>query len=200
MKILTEKQRKILELFVSRSERGEPLPSHREICAYFGYASSKAAADFIAALKKKGYLADDPESSRGYRLTEKALGIPVLGEIPAGYPVATDEFVEAHLALNARSFGISDRRNAYFLRVRGDSMIGRQIFEGDLVLLEKSDQFKNHDVVAALIDNESTLKTFIQKNGQSWLRSENPIRPDLRPAWDLQIQGVARSVIRLLSS
>lgn len=77
-------------------------------------------------------------------------------------------------------------------------MIGRQIFDGDIVLLEREAIPQNEDIVAALIDNESTLKTFIRKGGKVWLRAENPRYPDLVPAWDLQVQGVARATIRFL--
>lgn len=200
MKSLTENQRKVLDFIVFRSERGEALPSLREIGDHFGHASSRAAADVIVALKRKRYLADDLESSRSYRLTDKALGIPVLGEIPAGFSTEAVESVESLLPVNSRTFGIADRWEAFFLRVHGNSMIGRHIFDGDLVLVEKSERPKNGDIVAALIDNESTLKTLITEGGRPWLRSENPDSPALTPAWDLEIQGVARGVIRLLNS
>jgi repressor LexA len=197
----TDKQSDILAFCIERWEAGESLPSLREICTHFGYASTRAAADHLNALKVKGYLADGAENKRGYRLTEKATELPVLGGIPAGIPVSAEEFVESRFPINTRAFGITDRRKAFFLRVRGDSMTGCHIFDGDLVLVEKCTQFKNKDVVAALIDNESTLKTFIKRNGsRPWLRSENPRYPDLIPAWDLQIQGVARGVVRLFPS
>jgi repressor LexA len=77
-------------------------------------------------------------------------------------------------------------------------MTGRQIFDGDIVLFEHGTTPRHEDIVAALIDNESTLKTFVRKGGKVWLRAENPRFPDLVPAWDLQIQGVARAVIRFL--
>ena len=96
--------------------------------------------------------------------------------------------------------GLSDRRNAFFLRVKGDSMTGRQIFDGDLVLIEKCSRGQHQDIVAALIDNQSTLKTLIINNGAIWLQSENAKYPDLTPAFDLQIQGVARGVFRLFPS
>lgn len=200
MRSLTGKQRKILDLIVFRSERGETLPSLREIGGHFGHASSRAVADVLVALKHKGYLADATESSRGYCLTERAFGIPVLGEIPAGPPIEAMEAVESFLPINTWAFGIADRGEAFFLRVRGDSMIGRHIAEGDLVLVERTVQPKTGDIVAAIIDNESTLKTLVSEGGRHWLRSENPQYPDLIPAWDLQIQGVGRSVIRLLPS
>ncbi len=78
-------------------------------------------------------------------------------------------------------------------------MIGRGIFDGDIVLLEHDAIPRHGDVVAALIDSESTLKTFIRKDGKTWLRAENPRYPDLIPAWDLRVQGVARAVIRDLN-
>jgi repressor LexA len=78
-------------------------------------------------------------------------------------------------------------------------MVGRQIFDGDIVLLEHEAVPQNGDVVAALIDNESTLKTFVRRSGKVWLRAENPLYPDLIPGSDLQVQGVGRAVIRFLS-
>ncbi len=200
MEFPTQKQRDILEMFLQRWERGEPPPTHRDICARFGFHSPKAAADHIAALKKKGYLMSGPDQKRGVCLTEKAMGIPVLGEIPAGRPELAEEMADGYLTFSSKALGLSDRRNAFFLRVKGDSMIGRHIFDGDLVLVEKNGSGRHQDVVAALIDNESTLKTLVQKDGASWLRSENQKYPDLIPAWDLQIQGVARGVFRRFSS
>jgi len=198
---ITDRQSNILAFCIEHWEAGESLPSLREICAHFGYASTRAAADHLNALKTKGYLADDIQHKRGYRLTEKATGLPVLGGIRAGMPMLAEESVESHFAVNIHSFGIANRRNAFFLRVCGDSMTGRHIFDGDLALVEKCSHFKNNDVVAALIDNESTLKTFVkEKGGRAWLRSENPEYPDLIPAWDLQLQGIVRGVIRLLPS
>ena len=125
------------------------------------------------------------------------MGIPVIRHSSRAASFRRAAF-EDFLALTSRSFGLTDRRNAFFLRVKGDSMIGRHIFEGDLVLVEKSDKCRHHDVVAALIDNESTLKTLIRQDGRIWLRSENPNYSDLIPGWDLRIQGIARSVFRLL--
>ena len=77
-------------------------------------------------------------------------------------------------------------------------MSGRQIFDGDIVLFEYNASPRHEDIVAALIDHESTLKTFVRENGKVWLRAENPAYPALIPASDLEIQGVARATIRLL--
>lgn len=122
----------------------------------------------------------------------------MLGRIAAGLPRDTPSDLEHYLPLNPVSFGIRERAKAFAVRVTGDSMIGRRIVEGDIVLLEQGAIPKSGDIVAALIDNESTLKTFVRKEGKTWLRAENPLYPDLIPALDLRIQGVARSVIRFL--
>lgn len=200
MEGLTPRQLEVLEFLISRWESGASLPSHREICRNFGFASPKAAADHLAALKEKGYLKAGPGSVRSIQLTPKALGIPVLGAIPAGLPVGSQEDVEETIPLTPQHYGIKDRSTAFLLRVRGDSMDGRHIHDGDLVLLERTPTVRNKDVVAALIDHESTLKTFIREADRCWLRSENPKYPELHPVLDLQIQGVARSVIRILPS
>lgn len=198
MNPLTDNQQLVLRFILSRWDAGEALPSSREIMNQFGWSSPKAATDVLDALKRKRLLASDSYSSRKYRLTELAIGLPILGEIPAGYPVDSQEMQEEYFTLNPASFGIVDRATAFFLRVKGDSMIGRKIFDGDLVLVEKFGQPRHQDIVAALIDNESTLKTLIRENGKAWLRSENPAYPDLIPFQELQIQGVARGVIRHL--
>lgn len=198
MNPLTDIQQQVLRFILSRWDAGESLPSSREIMNQFGWSSPKAATDVLDALKRKGLLASDSYSSRKYRLTELAIGLPILGEIPAGFPVDSQETQEDYFTLNPSSFGIIDRFAAFFLRVKGDSMIGRMIFDGDLVLVEKSGQPRHQDIVAALIDNESTLKTLIRENGKAWLRSENPAYPDLIPFQEFQIQGVARGVIRHL--
>lgn len=200
MTSLTDSQQNTLRYILSKWEAGEALPSCREISGCFGWSSPKAASDVLKALKRKGFLASDPNSTRKYRITEKALGIPILGDIPAGLPRDSVETHEEQFNFRPASFGVRDRASAFLLRVRGDSMIGRHIFDGDLVLVERSTEPRHRSIVAALIDNAVTLKTFIRENGKAWLRSENSDYPDIFPLHDLQIQGIARGVIRPLKS
>ena len=75
-------------------------------------------------------------------------------------------------------------------------MIGRHILDGDLVILERGPDPRNGQVVAALVDGERTLKTYVVKNGQPYLKAENPKYPDLIPAQELVIQGVFKALIR----
>jgi repressor LexA len=196
---LTKPQRLLADFLQERVEKDEPPPTYREICTRLCYRSPRAAADLVAALEKKGLVTRDKRRARGIRLVQRRPGVPVLGRVAAGFPgEALPEFGEC-LALDPAFCGIRDRSRAFALRVTGDSMVGRQIFDGDIVLLEHAVIPRNGDVVAALIENESTIKTFVRKNGKAWLHAENPRYPDLIPALDMQVQGVGRAVIRMLS-
>ncbi len=196
---LTPPQQRVLDFIAARVARGENAPTYREICKTLGYRSPKGAADHVAALERKGYVIRERGQARGIRLTSKSSGVPLLGRISAGYPSDSPLELEARLPIDPTVFGIRDRSKAFALRVRGDSMTGRQILDGDIVLVEQEQSPRNGEIVAAIIDNESTLKTLVRRNGETWLRAENPLYPDLVPAIGLSIQGVARAVIRFLS-
>lgn len=196
----TTSQQCILDFVEERIANGETSPTYREICRRFGYRSPKAAADHVAALERKGLLIRQKGCARGLRLVKKRpSGIPLLGRIAAGLPSEASPEVEQYLPIDPTYFGIRERSKAFAVRVTGNSMIGRNIFDGDIVLLEQGSSPQNGEIVAALIDNESTLKTLVRKKGKVWLRAENQLYPDLIPALDLRIQGVARAVIRFLS-
>jgi repressor LexA len=196
---LTKPQESVRRFLEERSENGELPPTYREISQRFGYKSPRAASDHIAALEKKGIVTHEKGCARSIRLVQKTVGVPVLGNIAAGLPSEGFAVSSERLALDPTFCGIRDRSRAFALRVNGDSMVGRQIFDGDIVLLEHKAAPRNGDVVAALIDNESTLKTFVRRSGKVWLRAENPLYRNLIPASDLQVQGVGRAVIRFLS-
>jgi repressor LexA len=196
---LTPPQRAVLEFFEERDANGDGAPTYREICQRLGYRSTKAAADHVAALEKKGLLTREKGRARGIRLVRRTSGVPLLGRIAAGLPSDALPEVEQRLLIDPSFYGIRERSQAFALRVTGDSMIGRRIFDGDIVVLEQGLRPQNGDIVAALIDRESTLKTFVQQKERTWLQAENPLYPDLIPALDLQIQGVARAVIRFLT-
>jgi repressor LexA len=195
---LTARQREVLDFLSEQSQEGEPSPTYREICRHFGYKSPKAAFDHVAALEKKGFVHRAKGSARGVRLVRNVVGVPLLGCIVAGMPREALTASDERLNVDPKSYGIRDRSRAFALRVIGNSMTGRQILDGDIVLIEQGVAPRNGDIVAALIDRESTLKTFIRRRGKVWLQAENPLYPDLIPIMDLQIQGVARAVIRFI--
>jgi repressor LexA len=100
------------------------------------------------------------------------------------------------VSLDKGSANISKNRGTFALRVRGDSMIGAHIVDGDIVILEDSKEVQNGDIVAALIDGETTLKRYGVEHGRPYLKADNPRYPDLIPARELKIQGVMVSLLR----
>jgi repressor LexA len=200
---LTKRQRQVLEFVRSIQRAGETTPTLREIAAHFGFTSSRAAADHLDALKRKGFLESEPGKARSLRVTSlleklrsRIVDIPLFGEIPAGMPQAREQDAEGCVSLDVESVGFKPTRNTFALRVTGDSMIGRHILNGDIVVLEHGPEPRNGEIVAALIDGESTLKTFVVRNGKPWLRAENPKYPNLIPAQELMIQGVFKALVR----
>jgi repressor LexA len=98
--------------------------------------------------------------------------------------------------VDINSVGYKPTKNAFALRVSGESMIGRHILDGDFVILEHGRDPRNGDIVAALIDGDCTLKTYVVKNGKPCLKAENSKFPNLIPDHELVIQGVFRALIR----
>ena len=112
----------------------------------------------------------------------------------------TEQTVLGHVSLDTRSANASKNARIFALKVRGDSMINAHILDGDIVILDDRKEAKNGDIVAALIDGETTLKRFVTEHGRPYLRAENPRYPDQRPAHDLRVQGVMVSLIRRQAS
>ena len=203
MSELTKKQRRILDFIQSVQLAGGVAPTLREICAHFGFKSSKAAADHVAALKRKGFIAWEAGKARSLRvisplakLRRQIVDIPLFGSIPAGAPQTREQDAEGCVSVDIATIGYKPTRNAFALRVTGDSMIGQHILNGDFVVLEHGPEPRNGQIVAALIDGASTLKTFVIKGGKPFLKAENPKYPDLIPAQELMIQGVFKALIR----
>jgi repressor LexA len=197
---LTARQQEVLE-FIRRQQRktGFP-PSSREIQAHFGFHSQTAAMNHLRALERKGVIMRTPGKARSavdpnFRFLSGFQQVPVLGQIPAGMSSETTEWPEASLAVDLMAFGVKDRTEVFALRVRGDSMIGAQIADGDTVILHQRLP-KSGDVVAALIDGESTLKRYLLDRGEPFLKAENPAYPDPVPAAELTIQGVMIGLLR----
>src|SRR5437868_14180265 len=108
----------------------------------------------------------------------------------------TEENIEGHVSLDHHSSNVSKTHGTFALRVSGDSMIGAHILDGDIVILEQSKEVHNGDIVAALIDDETTLKRYVVDRGRPYLKAENPRYPNLSPARELEIQGVMVSLVR----
>jgi repressor LexA len=205
MQDLTPAQQRVLDFIQAEALANRPNPTLREIAAHFGFRSHRAAACHLEAIKRKGFLASDPRRARSLRVLSPWLktrrriaDIPIFGSIPAGFAQNREQETEGCVSVDVESIGFKPTRNTFALRVTGDSMIDRHILDGDIVVLEHGPEPRHGDIVAALIDGESTLKTFLRKSGKPYLKAENSKYPDLIPAQELMIQGVARAVLRTL--
>ena len=203
---LTRKQQQILD-FIQKWQRTEgATPTFQEIADQFGFRSLNSVTEHVRLLRNKGVLASEPGKARSLRVVSplaklrgRIVDIPLFGTIPAGLPQAREQEPEGCVSVDVESLGFKPTRNSFALRVTGDSMIGRHILAGDVIVLEHGPDPRNGQVVAALIDGESTLKTFVLKGGRPFLRAENPKYPDLIPAQELMIQGVFRALVRKAS-
>lgn len=204
MKSLTPRQQQVLDFIHHASRQDGTPPTLREIAAHFGFRSVKAATDHVNALRRKNALAGKRRRARALRIVSPwpdrrsaIANIPLYGSIPAGFARDQPANLEGCLSIDLDSLGIRPTPRTFALQVRGDSMIGRSILDGDYVILEHGRTPRNGDIVAALIDNESTLKTFVQERGRPpYLKAENPRYPRLYPVGELVIQGVLLALIR----
>ena len=197
--MLTERQRGILEFIQTEQREKGITPSTREIQHHFGFASQTSVMQYIATLERKGFLDRHARKARALitpvqkvRITD----IPIYGQIPAGMATLTEQTVEGHVSLDTRSVNASKNGKTFALRVRGDSMIDAHILDGDIVILEDRKDVQSGDIVAALIDGETTLKRYVTEHGRPYLKAENPLYPNLVPARELRIQGVMVSLVR----
>jgi repressor LexA len=200
---LTTRQRQVLEFIQGQQQTKGETPSLREIAKNFRFRSMTAAMDHVRALRRKGCLLHRPRKARAHvvasplqNLRRLVVHVPVFGSIPAGFPEERLQDAKGCISVDVESLGIRPTARTFALQVRGDSMIGKHILDGDCVVLEHGLTPRSGDVVAALIDNESTLKTFVLDRGKPFLRAENPRYPKLIPAEELVIQGVMVGLIR----
>jgi repressor LexA len=178
MKGLTAKQRRVLEVIRHCLKmRGQP-PTVREIGQEIGVASSCTVQRHLDALERKGFIKRDRYKYRSIELADtpfpvftRAVNVPILGSIAAGQPILASEHIEDTFALPLDVVGDDPM---FMLRVRGDSMIGAGIFDGDLVAIRQQPDANNGEIVAALIEDEATVKRFYRDGDHVRLQPENP--------------------------
>lgn len=195
--MLTPLEHRILDFiraFIVRHGYG---PTLTEIGAAAGIGSKGTVHRYVQSLKDKGRLAHAERGWRGIRLADGLSAqsgiLPLVGRIAAGRPI---EAIPGHDTLNLNEFLGEDR---YALEVRGESMIGIGILDGDLVIIKQQDTADNGDIVVALIDEEeATLKRYQSLgDGRIQLSAENPeIRPLIYAARRIRIQGVLVGQLR----
>lgn len=189
----TLRQQQVLDFITQCRQHGDGFPSIRKIAAHLGLKGTSSAHLHVEALNKKGLL--DPYRTGGGN-EKKVPAIPLLGVIPAGFGDLRTQEPDGLIHVDLEALKIPKSSRIFALKVSGDSMIGKCIMDGDVVVLEQNADPKPGDVVAALIDGLSTLKTYVVERGRPYLRAENPKYPNLIPMDELMVQGVMRMLIR----
>jgi repressor LexA len=176
--LLTSRQAEVLAFLEERQRSTGFSPSLKEIARHFGFASTFAVREHLRLIEKKGFLRRVPRKSRAIRITRHCQGqenslrrIPLLGRIPAGSPLTAVEETEEIIGVERRLF---QGQQLYALRVRGNSMTGAGIMDGDLAVLNYQQDVENGQIAAVLIDDEATLKRVFRTPDALILHPENP--------------------------
>ena len=216
---LTARQQKILDAIRTEIEQKGYPPSMRQIGDMVGLASLSSVTHQLGRLETMGYIRRDPKLPRAIEvLDENGVGmhgssssslpelpnfevgdedlvpVPLVGRIAAGGPITAEQSVEDVLALPRQLVGSG---KLFMLKVKGDSMIDAAICDGDWVVVREQHTADNGDIVAALLDDEATVKVFRQVDGHTWLMPRNsnydPIMGDRAT-----VMGKVVSVLRSL--
>lgn len=196
---LTPRQREILRFIQSEvMKKGYP-PSVREIGSAVGLSSSSTVHGHLGKLEEKGYIRRDPTKPRAIELVhERAISrkeiihVPVVGRVTAGEPILAVENIEDFFPM-PKDF--ANYEDVFMLRVRGDSMIGAGILDGDYVVVRQQPHAENGDIVVALIGEEATVKRFFREADHIRLQPENPNLDPIRST-NVQILGKVVGVFR----
>ena len=172
---LTQREKKVLE-YIKKvlSERGYS-PSVRDIQNAVGIKSTSTVQTCLERLEEGGFIYKEDGKSRTIRVDEESgrlnSKIPILGYVRAGSPLNADENFDGFVDFIAPKG--YDRENLFALRVTGDSMKNAGILDGDVVIVDKTSTAENGDIVAALVDDGATVKTFYRENGKFRLQPQN---------------------------
>jgi repressor LexA len=214
--VLTWRQQRILQAIAEFARRRGYAPTLREIGEAAGLASASSVSYQLSVLQRRGYLRRDPGRPRtvelrlpghpAVRLEVKDLAgaadfpsqgaayvpVPCHGRITAGPQNLAEEVIGDTWELPTELVGGG---TLFRLRVRGDSMVNAAIADGDVVVVRQQEQAENGEIVAAMIDGETTVKTLQRTGSQAWLMPHNPAYQPI-PANDAEILGKVVAVLR----
>src|SRR5947209_449087 len=202
---LTARQREIWSFVLDYSDRHGYPPTVREIGEAVGLASPSTVHAHLANLERAGLLKRDPTKPRALELVGRERRdapaasierLPLVGQIAAGGPLLADQNVEDHLAVP------ETLRGDFLLRVKGDSMVNAGILDGDIVVVQRTQDARNGEIVVALAGDdesadEATVKRFFRESGRVRLQPENDSLEPLYPE-HVQILGRVTGVFRQL--
>ena len=171
---LTPRQRQIYDYLVERINTDGQPPTIREIGERFGIASTNGVRSFLSALIKKGYISKSAAVARGIKLLKenvaRAVSLPVVGEVPAGAPLTAEENIIDRIVVDQ---SLIPPGELFSLRVKGDSMVGAGIIDGDFVLVRQQQAAEKGDIVVAVIGDEATVKRYFPERKRVRLQPEN---------------------------
>jgi repressor LexA len=202
---LTARQQEIWQFLVDYVDRHGYPPTVREIGEAVGLASPSTVHAHLANLERSGLLKRDPTKPRALELVgreprEAPAGsvdkLPLLGQIAAGGPLLADQNVEDHLAVP------ETLRGDFLLRVKGDSMVNAGILDGDILVVQRTQDARDGEIVVALAGedesaDEATVKRFFRESGRVRLQPENDSLEPMYPE-HVQILGRVTGVFRAL--
>jgi repressor LexA len=186
-----------IEFFYTENKR---MPTYSEMLKLFGFKSKNAVFKVVEKLMEAGLVAKD---HLGRLIPAQSFGeVPMLGFVTAGFPATVEE--ELADTVNLDDLLIKNKPLTYMLEVDGDSMIDAHIEKGDMVLVEKTSQAKDGDIVIAEVDGEFTMKYFRRstvlttsgKKEKVWLEPANKNYKPIYPEHSLNINAVLKAVIR----
>lgn len=200
----TERHEAILKFLRREHDESGVFPSVREIAAHLGVKSTNTVHYYLRQLEEKGLLKRRGRLARSFTLpaagapSDGRSGVPLLGRVAAGTPILAEQNFEGMVNIGAL-FDAS--RDTFALRVRGDSMIGAGIHDGDLVIVRKQVSVEQGQIAVAVLGDEATVKRLYDE-GAAWrLQPENPALEPIRvrkDSPDFRIAGKVVGVIRKL--
>ncbi|MDI9512516.1 MAG: transcriptional repressor LexA [Caldicoprobacterales bacterium] len=199
---LSDKQKRILDFIKDEiRSKGYP-PSVREICDAVGLKSTSTVHGYLERLEKKGYIRRDPTKPRAIEILDdtsyisqkELVNVPVVGRVTAGQPILAVENIEDTFPLPVERLHNSD---VFMLSIKGESMLGAGIFDGDYVIVKQQSTAKNGDIIVALIEDEATVKTFYKEADHFRLQPENPAMDPILTK-EVSILGKVIGVIRFM--
>lgn len=198
---LTPTERKVYHYLLDFLSQHTYQPSVRDIGRQFNIKSTKTVSELLQSLANKGYIERDPSRSRGVRLlgfemARRTQPVPYYGKVAAGPPVLIPEHRQGFITMDRRFVPSED---CFYLRVMGDSMIGRGLFDGDYVLIQPNVEIKDGDMVAARIGPDATIKTLQRSGERIVLQPANPEETalELDPVLDdVELLGKVAAVFR----
>lgn len=206
---LTDRQKLVYDFIAGFQKQHSYPPTMQEIAGHLNISGNLGVIRHLTALEKKGYLTRTPGNSRSIRLTSSQLScpvvpermihsddqfsvfLPVVGVVRAGAPAPPVEDIEEYRSIDRN---IARSGAAFFLRVKGDSMINAGVFEGDLALIRPQQTAAKRDMVVALVDGEATLKWFYREQDHIRLQPDNPTMAPIIVTPDQQVEIIGKVV------